>query len=92
MDLVENGHRENGGQRWRCNTCRKSFQLNYRYDAGKQGIKEQIAELTLNGFGVRDISGILKINKNTEKSGYSNAACCTYYKMGIILSDNLIQY
>ncbi|MDR2806219.1 MAG: hypothetical protein LBB85_11425, partial [Dysgonamonadaceae bacterium] len=44
---------------------RKSFQLNYPYNARKQGIKEQIAELTLNSCGVRDISRILQINKNT---------------------------
>jgi hypothetical protein len=39
--------------------------LNYRYNARKQGVKEQITELTLNSSGVRDISRILKINKNT---------------------------
>jgi transposase len=55
-DLVKNGHSENGSQRWRCNTCRKSFQLDYRYNARKQGIKEQIAALTLNSSDVRDIS------------------------------------
>jgi transposase-like protein len=65
MDLVKNGHSENGIQRWRCNTCRKSFQLNYRYNARKQGVKVQIAVFTLNSSGVHDISRILKINKNT---------------------------
>jgi transposase-like protein len=68
MDLVKNGHSENGAQRWRCNKCHKSFQLNYRYNARTQGVKEQITELTLNSSGVRDISRILKINKNTVMS------------------------
>ena len=67
-DLVKNGHSENGTQRWRCNGCRKSFQLDYRYHARQQGIKEQIIELTLNSSGVRDISRILRINKNTVMS------------------------
>ena len=67
-DLVKNGRRGNGTQRWRCNSCRKSFQLDYRYNARKHGVKEQIIELTLNSSGVRDISRILKINRNTVMS------------------------
>ena len=67
-DLVKNGHSENGTQRWRCNNCRKSFQLDYRYNARKHGVKEQIIELTLNSSGVRDISRVLKINRNTVMS------------------------
>ena len=73
-DLVKNGHSENGTQRWRCLQCKKSFQLTYRYNAHKPGIKEQITVLTLNSSGVRDtsyfvrstsISRSLKISKNT---------------------------
>jgi transposase-like protein len=44
--------------------------LNYRYNAWKQGVKEQISELTLNSSGVRDISRILKISKNTVISEF----------------------
>ena len=65
LDLQKNGHSENGTQRWRCNGCRKSFQLTYRYNARKPGVKEQIDELTLNSSGVRDIGRILKISTNT---------------------------
>jgi transposase-like protein len=64
-DLVKNGKAPNGTQRWCCNTCKKSFRFNYRYNACKQGVKERIIELTLNSSGVRDISRVLKINKNT---------------------------
>lgn len=64
-DLVKNGHSENGTQRWRCNQCKKSFQLSYSYRARQPGVKEQIIELTLNSSGVRDISRVLGINKNT---------------------------
>jgi len=64
-DLQKNGHSETGTQRWLCKQCRKSFQLSYRYNARKPGVKEQIVELTLNSSGVRDVGRILGINKNT---------------------------
>ena len=65
LDLQKNGHSENGTQRWLCIVCRKSFQLSYRYNARKPGVKEQITELTLNSSGVRDIGRILGISPNT---------------------------
>jgi transposase-like protein len=64
-DLQKNGIRKTGIQRFCCKDCRKNFQLEYRYNACKPGVKEQITELTLNGSGVRDIGRTLKINKNT---------------------------
>ena len=64
-DLVKNGHSRNGTQRWRCNKCNKSFQMEFRYNAHKAGIKEKNLEYTLNSRGIRDISRILQINKNT---------------------------
>jgi transposase len=64
-DLVKNGHNPNGGQRWRCNNCKKSFQLEYKYNACQAGVKDTIIQQTLNSSGVRDISRNLKINKNT---------------------------
>ena len=64
-DLVKNGHNTNGVQRWRCNSCKKYFQLDYKYKAWEPGIKEMITEMTLNSSGVRDISRTLHINKNT---------------------------
>lgn len=64
-DLVKNGHSENGTQRWLCNGCKKSFQIEYTYNARKPGVKEQILEMTLNSSGVRDISRTLQIDKNT---------------------------
>ena len=67
-DLVKNGHSENGTQRWRCNSCKKSFQLTYTNKAWEPGVKEQIIELTLNSSGVRDISRVLHINRNTVMS------------------------
>jgi transposase-like protein len=64
-NLQKNGKSITGQQRWRCQMCKKYFQRAYRYNARKQGIKEKIIEMTLNGSGVRDIGRVLKINKNT---------------------------
>jgi len=67
-DLQKDGLRATGIQRWRCKSCHKSFQRSYLYNARKPGVKEQIIELTLNSSGVRDISRVLKISKNTVLS------------------------
>ena len=64
-DLLKNGKSRTGTQQWRCKKCNKYFQYEYSYNACKQGVKEQIVKLTLNSSGVRDISRVLKINKNT---------------------------
>ena len=64
-DLVKNGHSENGTQRYRCKSCKKSFQLDYAYNAWSPGVKEQIEVQTLNSSGVRDISRNLGISKST---------------------------
>jgi transposase-like protein len=64
-DLVKNGHRENGTQRDRGNSCKRSCQWEYTSPAWLPGTKEQIEVQTLNGSGVRDISRNLGIAKNT---------------------------
>ena len=64
-DLYKNGNSVTGTPRWFCKECRKYFQLNYRYNACKQGIKEKIIEMTLNSSGVRDIGRVLSISKDT---------------------------
>jgi transposase len=52
-DLRKHGHSRVGTQRWRCQSCLKSFQLAYTYKANEPGVKEQIDAHTLNGSGVR---------------------------------------
>ena len=64
-DLVKNGKSPNGTQRWRCNSCKRNFRLEYRYQACKPGVKEKIVEMTLNGSGVRDVGRVLGISKDT---------------------------
>lgn len=41
------------------------FQLTYRYEARKPGVKDQITEMAFNGAGVRDNARTLKIGINT---------------------------
>ena len=67
-DLIKHGRSRNGTQRWRCNSCNRSFQLDYRYHAHQPGVKEKIVELTLNSSGIRDIGRLLKISTNTVLS------------------------
>jgi transposase-like protein len=64
-DLVKNGRSKNGAQRYRCNSCKKSFRLDYTYKAWEPGMKDKIDEQILNSSGVRDTARILQINKNT---------------------------
>ena len=64
-DLVKNGHSENGTQRYRCKSCKKSFQQEYSYQAWTPGMKDKIDDQIVNSAGVRDTARILKINKNT---------------------------
>ncbi|MGX8942460.1 IS1-like element transposase [Symbiopectobacterium sp. Eva_TO] len=52
-------------ERFRCHCCRRVFQLTYRYEARKPGVKEQIVDMAFNGAGVRDTARTLKIGINT---------------------------
>jgi transposase-like protein len=64
-ELVKNGKSANGTQRWLCNSCKKGFRFDYRYNARKSGTREKIIEMTLNSSGVRDIGRVLRISKDT---------------------------
>ena len=57
---------------------RISFQLKYRNNAWKPGVKKQIIELTINSSGVRDFSRTLHINKNTVISELKKRHSQTY--------------
>ncbi len=74
-ELVKNGHRENGTQRYRCNFCQRSFQWESTYPAWVPGTKAQIETQTLNGSGVRDIRRNLDLAKNTVIAALKKNAC-----------------
>lgn len=58
----------NGHQRYRCEACKRSFQLLYTHKAHEPGIKERVIDMALNGSGIRDTARVLKINMNTVMS------------------------
>ena len=62
------GLSSNGHQRYKCEDCKRSFQLDYAKKAYQPGIKEQIIDMALNGSGIRDTARVLKINMNTVMS------------------------
>jgi transposase-like protein len=67
-DVVLHGKNTSGKQRLLCrNTecARKTFQLEYTYNAYKPGIKQQIIEMAQNGSGTRDTGRVLGVSKDT---------------------------
>ncbi len=52
-------------ERFRCQCCRRVFQLIYRYEARKPGDKEHIIDMAHNGAGIQDTARTLKIGINT---------------------------
>ncbi|MFP4092523.1 MAG: IS1-like element transposase [Cyclobacteriaceae bacterium] len=59
------GRSKSGQQKCRCKGCNACFQLSYSYNASKEGIEEQVWEMSLNGSGTRDIGRVLPISKDT---------------------------
>ena len=49
-------------QRYRYRDCRHCFQLDYLYGANKPSITDEIAEVALNGFGIRNTGQVLWIS------------------------------
>ncbi|WP_187650959.1 IS1 family transposase [Xenorhabdus indica] len=64
-DVKGHGKGSRGHPRYHCYACRKTFQLNYTYQACQPGMKEQIADMAMNNSGVRDTARVLKIGINT---------------------------
>ena len=58
----------NGHQRYKCESCKRSFQLRYAKRAYRPGIKEQVINMALNGNGIRNTARVLKINMSTVMS------------------------
>lgn len=60
-------------QRYRCQNCRRSFQLDYEYRACQPGTKDKIIDLTMNNAGIRDIARALHISINAVVRTLKNA-------------------
>ncbi|SIP72765.1 Insertion element iso-IS1N protein insA [Xenorhabdus innexi] len=63
--VKKHGKGEAGHQRYRCLSCKRTFQLDYAYRACKAGIKEQIVDLAMNNAGIRDTARALHISINS---------------------------
>ena len=56
---------QSGRSRFRCKDCGRIFKTDYVYRAYEPGIKDQIADIAMNGGGIRDTARILGIGKST---------------------------
>ncbi|WP_208612550.1 IS1 family transposase [Xenorhabdus vietnamensis] len=64
-EVKGHGKGRTGHPRYHCYACRKTFQLNYTYQACQPGMKEQIIDMSMNNAGVRDTARVLKVGINT---------------------------
>ncbi len=62
-EVIKYGKHPNGYQRYRCKSCLKTFQRDYKYKACAPGIKDQIINMTMNSSGTRDTARTLGISK-----------------------------
>ena len=56
---------QSGRSRFRCKDCERIFKTDYVYRAYEPGVKDQIADIAMNGGGIRDTARILGIGKST---------------------------
>lgn len=66
-NIIRKGLRNNK-QRFYCKDCKKYFQSEYSYQAYKTETNTLIVSLLKEGCGIRGISRVLKISKNTVLS------------------------
>jgi len=67
-DVVLYGRNSTGRQRFLCRNAEcshKTFQLKYKNNAGRPGMKEKIIKMVMNGAGTRDTGRVLGISKDT---------------------------
>lgn len=60
-------------QRYRCQSCCRTFQLYYAYRACQPGMKEQIVDLAMNNAGIRDTARALHISINAVACTLKNS-------------------
>ncbi|MCD0472576.1 IS1 family transposase [Flavobacterium sp. JAS] len=62
---IKNGFQSNGNQRYKCCVCQKRQQIDYRYNAYKRDVNQEIVLFTKEGLGIRSTARILKISATT---------------------------
>ena len=71
--VVKNGKAPSGIQRYLCRSCKRSFQLEFVYNANKPGTHERIVDMAMNGSGVRDTGRVLGVSPTTVISHLKNS-------------------
>lgn len=71
--VKKHGMGTTGHQRYRCQSCCRTFQLDYAYHACQPGMKEKIVYLAMNNAGIRDTARALHISINTVVRTLKNA-------------------
>ncbi len=69
----KHGKGKTGAPRYFCQSCKKTFQRDYRYNGHKPGIQERIVDMAMNGSGVRDTGRVLGIRVNTVTRTLKNS-------------------
>lgn len=67
-DIVKHGRSGEGKQRYKCRNleCRRStFIRDYAYRGYLSEVKQQIADMSVNGSGIRDTARVLQISRTT---------------------------
>jgi len=67
-DIVKNGKTPQGKQRYLCRNAqclRRTFIRDYTHDGYKREVKQKIAEMAVNGSGIRDTARVLSISTHT---------------------------
>jgi transposase-like protein len=67
-DVVKHGQSDEGKQRYRCRNVdcsRCTFIRHYAYRGYLPEVKQQIADMAVNGSGIRDTARVLKISPTT---------------------------
>ncbi len=59
------GYQKNGTPRCKCKNCKKTFQTEYVNKGAKPETKRLIVKMSVNGSGIRHISRVLEISKDT---------------------------
>ncbi|WP_425559266.1 IS1-like element transposase [Kistimonas scapharcae] len=62
---MKNGKADAGLQRYLCRYCKRSFLLDFIYNANKSDIPERIKDMAMNSSGVRDTGRVLGISPTT---------------------------
>ena len=67
-DIVKHGKSGEGKQRYRCRNeecLRRTFLLDYSNEGAQRSVKKKIADMSVNGSGVRDTARVLRISPST---------------------------